>query len=98
MAAEHRLASQAGVEILQRGGNAIDAAVATSLAVCVLNASSCGIGGGGFMLIYLAKEHRAVALDYREIAPAAATRDMFLRNGQAVPELSRHGGLAVAVP
>ncbi len=98
VAADHRLASQAGLEILQSGGNAIDAAVATSFAVGVVNPASCGIGGGGFMLIYLARSGEAAALDYRETAPAAATRDMFVRNGHAVPELSRHGGLAVAVP
>ncbi len=98
VAAEHRLASHAGVVILQQGGNAVDAAVATAFAVCVVNPSSCGIGGGGFMLIYLAKSHRAVALDYRETAPARASRDMFVRDGKAVPELSRRGGLAVAVP
>ena len=98
VASEHKLASQAGVEILKRGGNAIDAAVATAFAVCVVNSSSCGIGGGGFMLMYLARERRAVALDYREVAPAAASRDMFVRDGKAVPELSLRGGLAVAVP
>jgi gamma-glutamyltranspeptidase/glutathione hydrolase len=98
VAAEHRLAAQAGVAVLQRGGNAVDAAVATAFAVCVVNPSSCGIGGGGFMLIYLGKQQRAVALDYRETAPARATRDMFVREGAAVPALSRRGGLAVAVP
>jgi len=98
VASEHVLASQAGVEMLQRGGNAVDAAVASAFTVGVVNPSSCGIGGGGFMLIYLARERRAVALDYREMAPGAAARDMFVRDGHAVPELSRLGGLAVAVP
>jgi gamma-glutamyltranspeptidase / glutathione hydrolase len=98
VAAEHRLAAHAGATILRGGGNAVDAAVATAFAVCVVNPSSCGIGGGGFMLIYLAKRQRAVALDYRETAPAHASRDMFVRQGAAVPELSRRGGLAVAVP
>lgn len=98
VASDHVLASQAGVEMLRRGGNAVDAAVATALAVGVVSPSSCGIGGGGFIVIYLAHQHHALALDYREVAPAAASRDMFVRNGQAVPELSQRGGLAVAVP
>jgi gamma-glutamyltranspeptidase / glutathione hydrolase len=98
VASEHRLASQAGVEMLQRGGNVVDAAVATSFVLGVVNPSSCGIGGGGFMLMYRAHDRHAVALDYRETAPAAAARDMFVRDGHAVAELSRHGGLAVAVP
>ena len=98
VAADHIVASQAGADILHRGGNAVDAAVATALVLGVVNPSSCGIGGGGFMLIYLARPHRTVALDYREVAPAAATRDMFVRDGRVVPELSRQGGLAVAVP
>ncbi len=98
VAADHRLASQAGVEMLKRGGNAVDAAVATAFAVCVVNPASCGIGGGGFMVIHLAKPRRTITLDYREVAPAAASRDMFLRQGKAVPDLSRIGGLASGVP
>jgi gamma-glutamyltranspeptidase/glutathione hydrolase len=98
IAAEHRLAADAGLQILRAGGNAVDAAVATALAVGVVNPSSCGIGGGGFMLIYDRGAQRVFALDYRERAPAAASRDMYLRNGAFVPELSVHGGLAVAVP
>ena len=98
IAAEHRLASQAGLRILQEGGNAVDAAVATALAVGVVNPTSCGIGGGGFMLIYDHATRRVAALDYRETAPGAASRDMFVRDGTAVPELSLHSGLAVATP
>lgn len=98
VAAEHQLASQAGVGILKAGGNAVDAAVATALAVGVTNPTSCGLGGGGFMLIFDRATRRVAALDYRETAPAAATRDMFVRDGRAVPELSLHGGLAVATP
>jgi gamma-glutamyltranspeptidase/glutathione hydrolase len=98
VASEHILASQAGMVVLEAGGNAVDAAVATSFAVCVLNSSSCGIGGGGFMLIYLADQKKAVALDYRETAPAAATRDMYVRNGKVDAEASRRGGRAVGVP
>src|SRR6185369_3366774 len=98
VAAEHDLASQAGIRILRRGGNAVDAAVATALAVGVVNPTSCGIGGGGFMLVFESATQRVYALDYRESAPAAASRDMFVRDGKAVPELSLHCGLAVAVP
>lgn len=98
VAADHELGSEAGVAILRAGGNAVDAAIATAFAVCVVNPASCGIGGGGFMLIYFADSRTAVALDYRETAPAAATHDMFVRTGKADPNLSRRGGLAVAVP
>lgn len=98
VAADHRLASLAGVEMLHRGGNAIDATAAAAFAVGVVNPASCGIGGGGFMLIYRGRTRQAVALDYRERAPDAAWRDMFVRDGKAVADLSRRGGLAVAVP
>lgn len=96
--AEHRLAADVGVEVLRQGGNAIDAAVATALAVCVVNPTSCGIGGGGFMVIFQRRTGRVTTLDYREAAPAAASRDMFVRNGVADTKLSQLGGLAVAVP
>ncbi len=98
VAAEHRLAAEAGTEMLRRGGNAVDAAVATALAVGVVNPSSCGIGGGGFMLIYDRAMRQVHALDYRERAPLGARRNMFIRDGHAVAELSLLGGLAVAVP
>ncbi len=98
VAAESDVAARAGLEVMKAGGNAVDAAVATSLVLGVTNAGSCGIGGGGFMLIYWAKSHRFYGLDYRERAPLAATPAMYLRDGKPVEELARSGPLAVAVP
>ena len=98
VAAANREASEAGAEMLQRGGNAVDAAVATSFAISVIRPQSTGIGGGGFLLLYLAKEQKTLAIDFRERAPLKATRDMFVRDGKVVPSLSRTGPLAVAVP
>ncbi len=98
VAAEHRLASRAGVEMLEAGGNAIDAAVAAALVTGVVNPSSSGLGGGGFAIVYLAGPRRAHVLDYRERAGRAAHRDMYLRDGALMPGTSRKGGLAVAVP
>lgn len=91
-------ASQAGLDMLRRGGNAVDAAVAASFAISVTRPQSTGIGGGGFLLLYLAQEKTALAFDFRERAPLKATRDMFLRDGKVVPGLSRTGPLAVGVP
>jgi gamma-glutamyltranspeptidase / glutathione hydrolase len=96
--AEGDIAANAGLEILRRGGNAVDAAIATSLALGVTNSGSCGIGGGGFMLIYWAKTHKLYALDYRERAPMAASATMYFRDGKPDEELARTGPLAVAVP
>jgi gamma-glutamyltranspeptidase/glutathione hydrolase len=91
-------AAHAGVEILKQGGNAVDAAVATELAVGVTNPAACGLGGGGFMLIYMAKAHAFYALDYRETAPLRARPDMYIRNGKPDEDLARDGILGVAVP
>ncbi|MBX3737007.1 MAG: gamma-glutamyltransferase [Candidatus Didemnitutus sp.] len=78
----HELASRAGVEILQKGGNAVDAAVATGLALTVVYPFAGNIGGGGFMVVHLAEANgqpaRDVVIDYRETAPAAASRDMYV--------------------
>ena len=101
VAADHPLASEAGLEMLRQGGNVVDAAVAASFALSVVRPESCGIGGGGFMVVYNAESKTAVALDYRERAPLRAHAKMFLpRNDDpdAVPPDSRHGGLAIAVP
>ena len=98
VAAANAPASEAGVDMLRRGGNAVDAAVASSFAISVLRPQSTGIGGGGFLLLYLAEDQKTWAIDFRERAPLKATRDMFVRDGKTVPSLSRTGPLAVAVP
>ncbi len=97
VAADHPAASQAGLEILQQGGNVVDAAVATSFALSVVRPASCGVGGGGFMVIWNARRRRAVAIDYRETAPAKAHRDMF-SDAEGTEPASVRGGMAVAVP
>ena len=88
VASGHELASQAGVEVMREGGNAVDAAVATGFALAVVLPEAGNIGGGGFMLLRLA-DGRAHFLDFREKAPAAATRDMYLdAKGNVVPDAS----------
>src|SRR4051794_4095655 len=72
VASDHPLASAAGVAALKAGGNAIDAACATALALGVLHPDASGMGGGGFALVYIAREKKVYALDFRERAPAAA--------------------------
>jgi gamma-glutamyltranspeptidase/glutathione hydrolase len=97
--AQEGTAARVGLDILKRGGNAVDAAVATGFALAVTLPRAGNLGGGGFMLIRLAKEQKTIALDYRETAPAAATPEMFLNpQGLADPYKSRDSGLAVGVP
>ncbi len=95
---DSELATEAGMEILNRGGNAVDAAVATAFALAVVDQASSGLGGGGFMIIYEAKSRRAHALDFRETAPQAARADLYAGDGGPGRQLSVSGGLAVAVP
>ena len=93
------LASSVGADILKQGGNAVDAAVATGFALAVTLPQAGNIGGGGFMLLHLAKGNRTLAIDYREMAPAAAERDMFINgDGAADADLSRFSHLAAGVP
>jgi len=94
----HYLASQAGVEILKKGGNAIDAAIATGFALAVTHPSAGNIGGGGFMIVHMS-DGRITAFDFREKAPAAAHEKMYLdANGQYIDDLNHEGYLAVGVP
>lgn len=94
----HPVASQVGAEILKKGGNAIDAAVAVNFALAVVHPAAGNIGGGGF-LVYRSQDGATYALDYREKAPAKGHRDMYLdENGNAIPEKSQVGILSVGVP
>lgn len=100
VAADHRLASDAGVEILKAGGNAVDAAAATSFALSVVRPYSCGIGGGGFMVVRL-KDHPKLGavtttINYREWGITKARPDYF--ETVADPDAATHGGKAVCVP
>ena len=95
---EQKLASQIGLDVLERGGNAVDAAVAVGYALAVVDPCCGNIGGGGFMLIRL-HDGSAHFIDFREKAPLRATRDMYLdAHGNVVPNRSRKGWLAIGVP
>jgi gamma-glutamyltranspeptidase/glutathione hydrolase len=98
VATDEELASKAGVEILKRGGNAVDASVAVAFALAVVEPAAGNIGGGGFMLIRLANG-KTTFLDYREVAPGRATRDMYIgKDGKLDDEASVIGYKSVAVP
>src|SRR5207249_12224833 len=90
------IATDAGVRALQRGGNAVDAAVSAALMLGVVDGHNSGIGGGCFILLRT-PEGKFIAIDGRETAPAAASRDMFVRNGHADTHLSQTGPLASGV-
>jgi gamma-glutamyltranspeptidase / glutathione hydrolase len=99
IASAHPLATQAGMEILKQGGNAFDAAVAVSAALAVVEPSSSGLGGGAFWLLHRASDGFETMVDAREVAPMAATRDMFLdANGNVVRGASTATALAAGIP
>lgn len=94
----HPLATRVGLDILRKGGNAVDASIATQLALAVVFPAAGNLGGGGFMVLRLS-EGTSTTLDYRETAPTAATTDMFLdKDGNVVPGLSESTHLASGVP
>lgn len=98
VASRHELATQVGVDVLKQGGNAVDAAIAVGLALAVCYPIAGNLGGGGFMLIRF-PDGRVTAIDYREMAPAAATRNMYIgTDGEVVPKSSSVGYRAAGVP
>lgn len=99
IASAHPLATQAGLDILQQGGNAFDAAVAVTAALAVVEPAGSGLGGGGFWLLHREHDKFQIMLDGREMAPGAAHRDMYINDkGEFEPELSLNGPLAAGIP
>jgi gamma-glutamyltranspeptidase/glutathione hydrolase len=99
IASAHPLATQAGLDMLAKGGNAFDAAIAVSAVLAVVEPASSGVGGGGFYLLHIAAGNRDIMVDGRECAPAAATRDMYLgADGKPRAGASTDGPLAAAIP
>lgn len=99
VAAQKDVSAEVGAQVLADGGNAVDAAVAVGFSLAVTLPRAGNIGGGGFMLVYDAESGETIAIDYREMAPPGATRDMFLdANGDADSKLSRNSHKASAVP
>lgn len=94
VASDHPLASEAGASILAQGGNAVDAVIAATLSAGVVQIAGSGLGGGGFAVVI--NDNESVALDFRERAPNAAHRDMYVNS--TIEKASRYGGLAVAIP
>ncbi|MBA2491060.1 MAG: gamma-glutamyltransferase [Gammaproteobacteria bacterium] len=99
IASAHPLATKAGQEILEAGGNAFDAAVAVTAALSVVEPYSTGLGGGGFWLLHRARDGFETMIDGREVAPLAATRDMYLdEQGRVIENLSMNSALAASIP
>jgi gamma-glutamyltranspeptidase/glutathione hydrolase len=98
ISAANPLAAEAGASILRRGGNAIDAAVAAAFTLAVVEPESSGLGGGGFALVYTARDRMVRVLDFREVGPARATPEMYVLEGKPRQDLANAGPLSVAVP
>ena len=98
VSAAHELASKAGAEIMKKGGNAIDAAAATALALNVVEPYNIGMGGGGFATLRFAKTGEVVFVDFRETAPASARKDMYASEQAKKENWSALGGRAAGVP
>src|SRR5437867_12267080 len=97
--AQEKIAARLGADVLRRGGNAVDAAVATGFALAVTYPRAGNIGGGGFMIIHSAGRNEDVAIDYRETAPGATTPDAFLGDdGKPDTDKSRNSALGIGVP
>jgi gamma-glutamyltranspeptidase/glutathione hydrolase len=97
-ATAHEQASLAAVEMMRKGGNAFDGAAAAAFVLAVVQGYNSGIGGGGFLVGYQSPEKRVFAVDFREVAPKASARDMYLSGGEPAQEKSRDLGLSVGVP
>ena len=100
VAADSEIASRAGVQMMKSGGNAVDAAIATALTLSVTRPYSCGLGGGGFMIVFDPAGEDPIALDYRETCPAEVGRTYYVDQEETASgyDPSRYGGRAVGVP
>ena len=99
IASAHPLATEAGLEILDRGGNAFDAAVTVTAVLAVVEPYSSGLGGGGFWLLHRTSDNKQIMIDGREMAPEKSHRDMYLdQKGEVIPKLSLDGAMAAGIP